>query len=79
MPDELKEAFKAAAPKALQTLMDILDNGDKNADRLRAAEVLLDRGYGKPVQAIEAEITDLRPIVFDAALGGIVKPNAPNR
>ena len=69
MPEELREAFRASAPKALATLMDVLETGDKASDRLRAAEILLNRGYGMPVQSVEAEITDLRPITFAPVLG----------
>jgi hypothetical protein len=76
MPEELREAFRAAGPKALATLLEILDGnfeGTKPADRLRASEILLNRGYGMPVQAIDAEISDLRPIVLDPKLAGMVR------
>lgn len=54
LPEELKEAFRAAAPEALAVLKKILmDNEAKNADRIRCAEIILDRGYGKPVQAVD--------------------------
>jgi hypothetical protein len=46
---------------------------------VRAAEVLLNRGYGMPVQAIEAEIADLRPIVFAPVLGKLVTSGTDNQ
>lgn len=54
LPEELKEAFKALAPKAVETLASIMSNDNaKDSDRVRAAEVILDRGYGKPKQQTE--------------------------
>lgn len=54
MPKDLKEAFKAASPKALEILKKILaDPEAKDGDRLRAAEIILDRAYGKPAQAVD--------------------------
>ena len=38
----------------------------------RAAEIVLDRHLGKPVQAIDAEISDLRPITFAPVLRNLV-------
>ena len=56
LPEELKEAFKALAPKALETLADVMANSDRDSDRVKAAEVILDRGYGKATQPIDATI-----------------------
>ena len=56
LPEELKEAFRAAAPEALSVLTKILKNEEaRDADRIRCAEIILDRGYGKPVQAVDLE------------------------
>lgn len=58
LPEELKEAFRAAAPDALDVLVRILkDEEAKHSDRIRCAEIILDRGYGKPVQAVDLETT----------------------
>ena len=67
IPDELKEAFKALAPKALEVLQEIMIQGDKNADRVKAAEVILDRGWGKPLQQIDANVTERKPLTYDPA------------
>ena len=54
IPPELREAAKAAAPEALQTAIDLMrDARVEPADRLRAATIVLDRAYGKPVQSTE--------------------------
>jgi len=71
MPDELREAFRASSPKALAALNAILSGEDESAkagDRIRASEVILDRAWGKPVQAIEADIQDSRPTVDTSKL-----------
>lgn len=54
LPDELKQSFRDAAPEALEVLKKILRNEEaRDADRIRCAEIILDRGYGKPVQAVD--------------------------
>lgn len=58
LPEELKQAFRAAAPDALDVLVNILKDEDaKHSDRIKCAEIILDRGYGKPVQAVDLETT----------------------
>lgn len=65
VPEELKEAFKAAAPDALQVLKFVMLNSrEKASDRLRAAEIILDRGYGKPVQAVDLDASSVPQVVF---------------
>ena len=56
IPDEIKEAFAKATPNAIRVLISILNNDDsKDADRLRAAETILDRHLGKAVQHVDME------------------------
>lgn len=56
LPEDLKEAFRACGPDALDVLRRILlDEEAKHSDRIRCAEIILDRGYGKPVQAVDLE------------------------
>lgn len=70
MPEELKADFRACAPEALDTILAILRDGDApHRDRLRAAEIILDRGYGKPVQAV-----DLSAEGAESGLGVIIMP-----
>ena len=49
IPEGVKEAIRAACPKAVDVLVAMLDS-KKEAYRLEAAKTLLDRGYGKPTQ-----------------------------
>lgn len=49
IPDDVKEATRAACPKAVAVLVALLDD-KKSLIRLEAAKTLLDRAYGKPTQ-----------------------------
>ncbi len=51
---ELREAAKAYTQQALDTLVKIMgDNSMPAAARISAANILLDRGHGKPSQALD--------------------------
>lgn len=47
--EELVAACRSHAPEIVSTLSKILKDGKKN-EKVRAAEVLLERGYGKAIQ-----------------------------
>lgn len=49
IPDDVKEAIRAACPKAVAVLVALLDSR-KELVRMDAAKILLERGYGKPMQ-----------------------------
>jgi hypothetical protein len=57
LPADIREAFKAKAPKALEVLTRCLQSDDDRI-AIMAAQAILDRGYGKPVQSIDANITE---------------------
>ena len=40
---------------AIQTLAGIAQNGEQESARVRAAEALLDRGWGKPAQPVDGD------------------------
>ena len=50
---------------ALRTLQDIAENGKSESARATAAAVLLDRGFGKPRQAVEHSGPDGGAIALD--------------
>jgi hypothetical protein len=55
---DVKQLAKEKSRDAIETLVEIM--GDKTAgaaNRLAAANAILDRGYGKPVQQVEATVT----------------------
>ena len=54
MPPDLKRSFQEAGVDSLRVLLSILqDEEARAADRIRAAEIILDRGYGRPGQSVE--------------------------
>ena len=54
---DIREAFKAKAPEALEVLTRCLQSGDDRV-AMMAAQAILDRGYGRPTQSIDANIND---------------------
>ncbi len=50
---ELAEMAKDKAERALQVLAEIMESGESDAARVSAANSILDRGYGKPSQAMQ--------------------------
>jgi len=49
----ISELAKAHGPAAIASLAQIAMAGESEAARVSAANALLDRGYGKPVQGVE--------------------------
>lgn len=49
---ELAAIAKEHAEDALAVLVEIMRNGENEAARISAANAVLDRGYGKPMQAM---------------------------
>lgn len=59
---DIKDAAKAHTRAALNTLISVMNNLDAPAaSRVTAAEAILNRGWGRPMQNIEArvDVTDL--------------------
>ncbi|MET3929569.1 HEAT repeat protein [Lysobacter sp. OAE881] len=51
---EIKALARAAGPEAIDKLLELL-RGDDRRTALAAAQALLDRGFGKPAQAITGD------------------------
>ncbi len=51
---EMRELAREHATAALETLVKICKMSDSDAARVSAANAILDRGYGKPLQQIES-------------------------
>lgn len=64
MPPELIKAFRDRTQDALNTLVEIMNDKDgRGSERVKAAEVVLDRAWGKPIQAVDASVTsDIRMV-----------------
>lgn len=58
-PEELDliAACKAKTPEALDVIVNIMMNSDKDAVRLSAAQSIIERGYGKAVQPQDVNLT----------------------
>jgi hypothetical protein len=50
---EVRERAQSLTPAAIETLVDICRNSSNDSARVSAANALLDRGWGKPTQALE--------------------------
>jgi hypothetical protein len=64
---DVKALAQVHTAKAITTLADIMANGESDAARVSAANSLLDRGHGKPKQALiggDADDTPLVPATF---------------
>ena len=56
---DLQEQARQWAPEALEALREIAASRDAPASaRVSAASALLDRGYGKPAQSIDAKVSN---------------------
>lgn len=70
MDDETKKMLKAAAPEAVKLLTDTMRDPKAKIDlRVKCAETVLDRVYGKATQPIEGNLDNKIEIV----LGGAAK------
>ena len=65
LPQELVEMCRELTPEAINTARRImLDESAKDGDRLRAAELIVDRAYGKPRQAVDVDMETAPRVVF---------------
>lgn len=61
----LKEACRSHTMECIEVLVSIVNNKkSRDNDRIKAAEVLLDRGYGKAVQAVDIDAKNIPQVVF---------------
>lgn len=61
----IPEVFRAAAPEAAEVLINIMnDNAAPLSLRAKCAEIILDRGYGKPRQSVEVETEHAPQVIF---------------
>lgn len=54
-PIDIRSLARSYTEMAIQTLAGIAQNGEQESARVRAAEALLDRGWGKPAQTISGD------------------------
>jgi hypothetical protein len=53
---EVRELAQKYCPRAIEVLADLMENATHEATRKGAADSILDRGIGKPVQFVESEV-----------------------
>lgn len=70
---DLIAACKDKTPQALDVIMDIMVNGEKEQTRLTAAMAVIERGYGKPTQPQELAVSD----ALAAILSGLGRSAMP--
>jgi len=79
IPKEVVDAARAHTTRAIEVLSEILNDVTAKAkDRISAANALLDRGWGKPVQAVSVggdtdDTGERRTFVFGYVDAGHVK------
>jgi hypothetical protein len=61
--DDIRFRLSLYSEKAIQTVIDICQNGTKDADRLQAAKLILAYLYGQPQQKIDTNITGINPTI----------------
>ena len=68
IPDDVKAMMQAAIPDAVRYLAALIaDESARNADRVRAAEILMDRVYGKPQQSVDLDATSIPHVIIVGA------------
>jgi len=65
---DIKAAFREHGPKFVTALVKLTKSKDENV-RVKALQICLDRGYGKAVQHIEAEINVYDSLSFEEKQG----------
>lgn len=69
MSQEIKDMLQAAAPDAVQLLIDTMQDETEKTDlRVRCAETILERVYGKNPQPIEGNVESTIRIVMEGDL-----------
>jgi hypothetical protein len=64
--EDVQNAAREHSADAIKTLSDIINNPkEPAAARISAACALLDRGYGKPLQTVDANNTNVNYVVSD--------------
>jgi len=65
LPEEIRDAARAASPKAIQVLVDIMSSDEANqGERIKAAIAILNRAYGTPPQSVEVTGKEGEPLAI---------------
>jgi len=62
LPEEFKLLARSASIPALKTCIEIVNNPKcKPNERVKAAEIVLDRAWGKPIQGVDLSFDPKKP------------------
>ena len=65
MPEDIKAMLAGATPDACRLLVDTINDEKARLDlRIKCSEILLDRVYGKPQQAVEVDAKNIPQVIF---------------
>lgn len=74
---ELAERAREHAEDAVQTILDLMREGESEQVRLNAAMSILDRGYGKPKQAVNVDanvrVSEMTDEELDAQIASLAR------
>lgn len=66
---ELREMCKGYCPEAIQTVYHLMKNSEEDRVKVSCAEILLERGHGKPAQSVTISGDADNPIVHELIVG----------
>ena len=72
MPKAIRLTIEAAAPKAISTLIALMDSDDERV-KADAARCILDRAYGKPLQSVDTNITSDISSISEVPIADLVE------
>ena len=61
--ERLRDKLSPWISKAIETVVDVMQNAAKESDRLAAAKLIIEYLYGKPKQTIDTNITGVNPTI----------------
>ena len=65
IPDDVREMLKGATPSACKLLCDTINDENAKIDlRIKCSEIVLDRVFGKPQQAVEVDAKNIPQVIF---------------
>ncbi len=70
----LEAMCRDKTPQALTTILELMEEADKDSTRLSAAQYIIDRGWGKAAQAVSVTGSEGGPVVIEI-IKRIVDPN----
>lgn len=66
---ELRDKCRGYAPEAIETLYNLMKTSDEHRIQVSCAEILLERGHGKPMQSVTISGDADNPIVHELIVG----------